>query len=70
MVPDISIPLTMVGVNAIEYLWENIDHYLNSANYKHINFQNITELARNISDTAQSSSDRLDKSDRLPEVPR
>lgn len=66
MVPDISVPLTTIGVNAVEYLWENIDLYLNTENYKHINFINVADLARNISDTAQSSSDRLDKSDRLP----
>lgn len=70
MVPDISVPLTTIGVNAVEYLWENIDLYLNTENYKHINFINVADLARNISDTAQSSSDRLDKSDRLPEEPR
>lgn len=70
MVPDISVPLTTIGVNAVEYLWENIDLYLNTENYKHINFKNVPDLARNISDTAQSSSDRLDKSDRLPEEPR
>ena len=70
MVPEISVPLTPVGINAVEYLWENIASYLNSENYKHLNFRNIDELARNISNTAQSSSDRLDKSDRLPEEPR
>lgn len=70
MVPDISVPLTTIGVNAVEYLWENIDLYLNTENYKHINLKNVPDLARNISDTAQSSSDRLDKSDRLPEEPR
>jgi len=70
MVPDISTPLTEVGVNFVEYLWENIDEYLNSANYKHLNFQNVVELAKYISDEAQSSSDWLDESDRLPETPR
>lgn len=70
MVPDISVPLTKVGIDAVEYLWKNIELYLNGQNYKHIGFDNITELAKTISNTAQSSSDRLDMSDRLPEVPR
>jgi len=70
MVPDISVPLTKVGIDAVEYLWENIELYLNTENYKHIGFDNVTELAKIISDTAQSSSDRLDMSDRLAEVPR
>lgn len=70
MVPDISAPLTKIGVNVIEYLWENIDHYLNTANYKHLKYQKADELAKYISNTAQSSSDRLDASDRLPEMPR
>jgi len=70
MVPDISAPLSKVGVNVVECLWENIEKYLNTANYKNLKCQNANALAKCISNTAQASSDRLDASDRLPEAPR
>jgi hypothetical protein len=70
MVPDILVPITKVGVDAVEYMWENIDHYLNVDNYKHLGFSNTTELAKYISEIAQLRSDRIDISDRLADEPR
>lgn len=69
MVPDISVPLTQSGVAVIEYLWGNIGKYLNNVNYKHLNYKEVAELAKYISENAQFGSDRIDASDRLPEEP-
>ena len=70
MVPDISVPLTTVGTKAIECMWDNLDQYLVHSNYSHLKYDDIQELGKYISSSAQLSSDRLDASDRLGEAPR
>jgi hypothetical protein len=70
MVPDISIPLTQLGAETLEYLYANIGTYLDPTPYVHLNIPNVLLLAEYIATNAQNSSDRLDRSDRLPEVPR
>jgi len=69
MVPDILTHMTETGKNALQYLWENIGSYLNSANYMHLKIKKIEDLAKCISNNAQLSSDRIDEADRLAESP-
>lgn len=70
MVPDIAAPLTNQGKITIKHLWQNLDKYISFESFSHLGVDNCLELATIISTTSQDESDRLERSDKLGEIPR
>lgn len=69
-VPDIIVPLTATGIGAIEYMWNNIGRYLEMSNYSHLKLSSPADIAKHISSVSQTSSERIDASDRMAIEPR
>lgn len=69
MVPDIASELTPFGATVVEHLWANLDRYLPGLATGN-GLSEVTKLAMEISATAQTASEQIDRSERLGEVPR
>jgi len=70
MVPDVAVPLSPLGMDVLGHLWSNIETYISEGAFAHLHIEDLTALAKMISEDAQRESDRMDTSDRLGEVPK